>query len=454
MVHHEDPVANVTDVIYTNGMNVREINACLSRGAADEPGVLPHAEQLQRQAFVFGFQFGLDALPTEPGILLVRGPRQYGKSTWLEMELRRTIAEFGPGSAYYLNGDEIPDAEALVARIRELLGMFDPRRGVRRLFVDEITAVSDWQRGLKRLADEGALRRVLVVTTGSRALDLRRGAERLPGRKGRLARTSYRFTPVSFVEFERVCGGHIGNAMLPAYILSGGSPVACAEVASRGSVPEFVYETVRDWIFGECAAAGRSRISLLAVMAALHRFGGSTLGQAKLARETGLANNTVAAGYIEMLSDLMCLSPCHAWDPVRGVAVQRKPCKYHFTNLLVASCWSPHKPRTVQEFLGLPPEVQGTWLEWTVAQELLRRRCISGEEVPEQLLFWQSKEHELDFVVGAGRYLEVKRVVTSPIEFSWFEQALRGAQLTVVSDASYEARSVRGITLEEFLRAT
>ena len=72
--------------------------------------------------------------------------------------------------------------------------------------------------------------------------------------------------------------------------------------------------------------------------------------------------------------------------------------------------------------------------------------------MPEQLLFWQSKE--LDFVVGAGRYLEVKRGVTSPIEFSWFEQALRGAQLTVVSDASYEARSVRGITLEEFLRAT
>ena len=401
-------------------MNVRDVNRFLSRGAVNEPGVLPHAEQLRRQPYVFAFSFGLERLPEEPGILMVRGPRQYGKSTWLEAELGRAVGEFGPGSAWYLDGDEIADVETLIARVRELLGTFDPRRRVRRLFIDEITAVEGWQRGLKRLADAGELRDVLVVTTGSRAVDLRRGAERLPGRKGRLDRTSYRFTPVSFAEFERVCGARLGASTLPAYLLAGGSP-ACAEVADRAAVPEHVHETVRDWIHGECAAAGRSRSSLLAVIAALHRFGGTPLGQAKLARETGLANNTVAAGYVELLSDLMCVAPCHAWDPGRGVAVLRKPCKYHFTNLLAAACWSPHRPRTVQDLRGLPPEVQGTWLEWAVAQELFRRRCIAGEELPEQLLFWQSREHEIDFLVEPGHYLEVKRGPASAMDFTWFE---------------------------------
>lgn len=368
-------------------------------------------------------------------------------------ERRRTITAYGPGSACYLNGDEITDAQALVAHIRELVGMFDPRRKVRRLLVDEITAVREWQCGLKRLADEGALRDVLVVTTGSQALDLRRGAERLLGRKGRVARTSYRFTPVAFREFERVCGDRLGLQALPAYILSGGSPMACAEIASQGSVPEFIHETVRDWIQGECSAVGRSRASLIAVMSTFHRFGGTPIGQAKLAREAGLANNTVAAGYVEMLSDLMCVAACHSWDPVRLIAVRRKPCKYHFTNLLAASCWSPYRPRTVRQYLELPPEEQGIWLEWMVAQELFRRRCISGEEVPEQLLFLQSKDHELDFLVEPGRYLEVKRGPTSPMEFSWFEQSLRGARLTVVSDSNWKARSISGTTFEEFLRA-
>ena len=426
----------------------------MARGVVDEPGVLPHAELLARQSFVFSFDFGLDTLPGEPGILLIRGPRQYGKSTWLEMELRRTILEHGPGSAYYLTGDEIRDADALVEQIRWILGAFSPRASVHRLFIDEITAVPHWQSALKRLADAGELRTVLVITTGSKAVDLRRGTERLPGRKGRLGRTSYRFTPVSFAEFERVCGERVGKDLVPAYMISGGSPPACSEVAEHGVVPEHIYETARDWILGECAAAGRSRIALLSVMEALHRFGGTPVGQAKLAREAGLANNTVAAGYIEMLADLMAVVPCYAWDAHRRVPIARKPSKFHFTNLLVASCWSPNKPRTARELLELPPETQGQWLEWTIAQELFRRRCIAGDEVPELLLFWQSKEHELDFVLSPGSFLEVKRGPTAATDFGWFERALPGSKLLVVSDSSYEARCVRGVGIADYLRGS
>jgi uncharacterized protein len=187
-------------------------------------------------------------------------------------------------------------------------------------------------------------------------------------------------------------------------------------------------------------------------MAALHRFGGTPVGQAKLAREAGLANNAIAAGYVEMLADLMCVAPAYAWDPARRVPIARKPCKFHFTNLLAAACWSPDRPTRAVDFLALPPEKQGTWLEWLEAQEIYRRRCIQGEEVPELLLFWQSKDHELDFVIGPGLYLEVRRGRTGPLEFSWFEQALPQAHLLVVGEDRFRARLVRGITLEDFLR--
>ena len=61
---------------------------------------------------------------------------------------------------------------------------------MRRLFIDEITALPQWEVAVKRLADRRVLRDVLLVTTGSRATDIRRGSE-LPGRKGKLARTDY-----------------------------------------------------------------------------------------------------------------------------------------------------------------------------------------------------------------------------------------------------------------------
>jgi predicted AAA+ superfamily ATPase len=364
------------------------------------------------------------------------------------------VQAHGPGSAFYLNGDEIAEAEALTARIRDVLPLYNPHRKVRRLFIDEITAIPDWQRSLKRLADGGELRDVLVVTTGSRALDLRRATERLPGRKGRLARTSYYFTPVSFREFRCKCFEGPGADPLRSYLLTGGSPVACVEIARTGIVPEYVHEMTRDWILGECASTGRSRASLLSVFEALHRFGGTALGQAKLAREAGLANNTVAAGYVELLADLMCVGLGPAWDAPRRSTQARRPAKYPFINLLAACAWSADRPRGTADFARLGAETQGRWLEWLVAQELWRQRCIRGEQIPELLPYWQGGEHGLDFVLGPGLFLEVKRGQTSPVEFAWFPRVFPKARLVVVSENRFESASVQGITLEDFLSGT
>ncbi len=432
-------------------MNVNEINAALARGRVDDPSVLPRVSMLARSPYVFRFQFGLDRLPLEPGIIIIRGPRQYGKSTWLEQRIKESILRFGPGSAYYLNGDEIADATELVQKMRELAASFNPRRKVRRLFIDEITAVDDWQKALKRLVDAGELADVLVVTTGSKATDLRRGAERLPGRKGRLARTTYYFTPVPFAEFRRISGEALGARALPAYLLCGGSPLACAQVTQEGFLPAYVIETMRDWIYGECSANGRSRISLHAVLEAVHRYGGTPLGQAKLAREAGLANNTIAAGYIEMLSDLMCVAPAFAWDSARNLRISRKPCKYHFSNLLAAVAWGTDGLRSPKDFEDLPPDSQGKWLEWLVAQELRRQKCLRGEDFPELLSFWQSPSHEVDFVVDGRHMVEVKRGPANATDFGWFSSVFPGARLIVVGKNRFEARSVLGVTMEDFL---
>ncbi len=434
-------------------MNVRQINEHLLAGRIDADGLFPHLEGLGQSPVVFEIDFGLRELPEEPGVLLVRGPRQYGKSTWLEGELRATVDRFGPGTAFYLNGDEIADSEALVQAIRGLVPLFRSEAPVRRLFLDEITAVREWERGLKRLIDAGELRQVLVVTTGSRATDLRRGVERLPGRKGRLDRTTFLFTPLSFAEFSRVCGDRLGADALPAYLLSGGCPLAAAEIAEHGRLPEFVIEMVRDWVLGECAASGRDRSSLLAVWEVVLGRGGTAVGQAAVAREAGLANNTVAAGYLELLSDLMCLGVAHAWDANRGVSVRRKPAKFPPINLLAAVAFDRERLRTVDDFRALRPQVQGRWLEWLVAQEVSRRAALRGEDTPELQNYWSSKEHEVDFVVRPDLSIEVKRGGASPLEFAWFPRTFPKSRLVVVAREPFEADQVRGVRMEELLLA-
>lgn len=432
-------------------MNVKEINERLARGDVQAPGLFPRLEALAETPFRFRPSFGLDRLPEAPGILLVRGARQAGKSTWLEGAIKETITEYGAGSAYVVNGDEIADSDGLVEILRSLLPLFRSDATVRRLFVDEITAVKNWERSLKLLADAGELRRVLVVTTGSKAADLRRGAERLPGRKGKLDRTDYWFAPLPYAEFVRVAGAAVGDDALHAYLLTGGSPAACAEIAARGRIPEYLAATVRDWIFGECAAEGRDRGSLIGVMDALVARGGSPVGQAALARAAGLANNTVAAGYIELLSDLMCVGTAQAWDANERTPVRRRPAKFPFINLLVASVFHPSRPRTAAAFRALPPGEQGKFYEWLAAQEIWRRAAVAGATDPERLLYWSGGGHEVDFVVAPNRFLEVKRGRAGPIEFAWFARSFPRARLTILGTDRFEAGNLRGTTFEDFL---
>lgn len=433
-------------------MDMHEVNVALSEGETRVPGVLPKIEELREQPFQMQVQFGLDELPEQPGVILVRGARQFGKSTWLQQHIARTTEQFGPGSALYVDGDELRDRDALVEAIRRLLPLFASKAPVRRLFIDEITAVKDWEKALKRLLDRRELNRVLVVTTGSKAADLRHGSERLPGRKGKLERTSYIFTPVPFFEFKRVAAEHLKAAdLLPAYLLSGGSPCACTSLAVHGHLPDHVLEMVRDWIYGEVSASGRSRPMMVGVLDCLMRFAGTPVGQSKLAREAGLANNTVAAGYIDLLSDLMCTASCFAWDETRRRANRRRPCKFHVTNLLAASAWHPARPRRPADLGALSEEEQGSLLEWLVAQELFRRAAVCGDEFPEVMSFWQGGGHELDFVLDARTFVEVKRGKTSPLDFAWFPRCFPKGHLTVVSGSRYETDQICGVTPEEFL---
>ncbi|HAK94637.1 MAG TPA: ATPase [Planctomycetes bacterium] len=432
-------------------MNVEERNRLISREIADPAAVFPRLRLLERARFRFEVDFGLPDLPKEPGLISIRGPRQYGKSTWLEQQVVRSLREFGPGSTFYLNGDEVGSEQDLIRHIRRLVPAYSARARARRLFIDEITAIGHWERALKILIDGGELADTLVVTTGSKAADLRRGTERLPGRKGKLARSSFLFLPITYAEFRRQCEAALGARTLAAYMLAGGSPVALNEIAAGEDIPEYVVAMTRDWVLGEVAQAGRERGSMLAVLEQVYRHAGTPLGYTQLARDAGLANNTVAAGYIDLLGDLMALAPTFSWDASRRVAIRRRPCKFSFINLLAALSFDAAGMRSIEDLERADPQRQGQWLEWLVAQELWRRNARAGVEVPEQLLFWSSGKHEIDFVTGEDSFIEVKRGQASAPDFAWFARSFPRGRLTVVCGTPFETSQIRGVRVEEFL---
>lgn len=432
-------------------MTIQNLNENLLQGNIDDINMFPHIAQLKQSPYVFESEFGLADLPEEPGILLIRGARQYGKSTWLEQQIIDTIQSYGAGSAFYLNGDYIADARTLAEELESLAVSFASGAKVRRIFIDEITNIDNWEIILKRLVDNGTLKNVLVVTTGSKATDLRRGSERLPGRKGKLAQTNYLFTPISYKSFHHACYEQLKEKTLPAYLISGGSPIACSELATRGYIPEYVIQLVRDWVEGEITKSGRYRTSLINVLNVIFRFGGTPVGQAKLAREADLSNNTVAQGYVEILNDLGCIIPAYPMNFDKDSLVLRKPCKYHYMNLLVALAYHPAQPRRPEDLLAFSSQEQGIWYEWCVAQELQRRLAIHGGRPLEPMAFWQNKSHEIDFITTEKELIEVKLGQCQALEFAWFAKQFKQQELTIINKNNFKTDHLSGVTLEEFL---
>lgn len=111
-----------------------------------------------------------------------------------------------------------------------------------------------------------------------------------------------------------------------------------------------------------------------------------------------------------------------------------------------------HRLRTVADFRALPPETQGRWLEWLVAQEIWRRAARRGDDVPEELRYWAAGGHEIDYVVRDDLLVEVERGGAGPLEFAWFPRTFPQAELWIAGRERFAAQRMRGRPIEELLR--
>lgn len=154
-------------------------------------------------------QIKYDFEPDNTVVYTLRGPRQTGKTTLVKLQIRDLLNRgVCPWNIFYYSFDLVQTPESMTRTIEEYLNMSGNTRDKRRrtyLFLDELTSVTEWQRGIKRLVDVGDLHHCTVLVTGSRATDILRGADALPGRRGRISGPlDHILYPMSFAQFVRL----------------------------------------------------------------------------------------------------------------------------------------------------------------------------------------------------------------------------------------------------------
>jgi predicted AAA+ superfamily ATPase len=407
----------------------------------------PHLDRLERQPMRLSAKVVTTLDLDVPGIHILRGPRQVGKSTDLKLLVQRaTGAGRDPRSIIYLAFDLLegqPHAELArtVVRAKDLAGRMDGCL----LLLDEVTVVERWQTAVKALWDDGDLRRDVVVCTGSSAIDLHRGAaERLPGR--RQSGADHLVLPQSFAAFARavdrtvppsprlsvadlcapdgiaalrdarVYAPSLQNA-LDRYLRFGGLPAAVAEAAGGAREPSAETRRVLfDSLVRELQRRGASITACQALLERVVRSLGSKTSWSQLAREMdvplgrgrGRTSHHTLRDYVELMAAGYFLLVVYYWRAAAGTNEQSKDKKLLFADPLLHTIALDRAP-------GLQPDVPAL-VENVIGFALYRAYEPSDHmpetfALPERLHIWQTgRGGEVDFVCGPRGALDAVEV--------------------------------------------
>ncbi len=341
----------------------------------------PHLKKISTMPF----QRPVPFIPKQAGLYIIRGPRQIGKSSWLKAVLSYYA---GKEKCFYLSCENISDS-------RELAEMLKSVRDRKIVLLDEVSFVANWDRAVKHEIDSGHTH--ILMVTGSHAYDLRRGADRMPGRFD--GGGEFHILPMEFGEFEkarRQAGWAFENRVdeLRAYFRVGGFPSAVAEAGPSARKPSRAMATYLRWLLGDAVTLGKQESYLKELLAQLALCLQTPLSLQTLAKKTRIGSHNTVQEYVALLESCFALRQLHAVDLDTGAFRFRKDRKFYFTDPLLY--------RVSLEISGQSePEEYDAAMAALAAHEALARRFPG-------LGYWSGKAGEIDFVAPKRWAIEAK----------------------------------------------
>ena len=274
---------------------------------------------------------------TADAVFSLRGPRQVGKSTLLKRVIRTLLRERGVAPRCVLYTDVEGAGITTHLRLRNAItGYLTWARSTvgadarLYLFLDEVTGVKDWGTAIRNLYREGSLANVTVVATGSHALDIAKGGETAPGRRGEraIAHPDWIMMPLAFRDYITAHNPTLAArlpvvdpfdprraheaaaemqlyqddilALFDRYLLTGGYPHSMSEEAEHSRVGSGAYRIYREAIIGQMRRAGHDTGPFREIVSwAAHRYLGQEFSWSDVSSDTEIGSKDTARRYME-----------------------------------------------------------------------------------------------------------------------------------------------------------
>lgn len=374
-------------------------------------------------------------------VYVLRGPRQIGKTTLVKLLVKRLLGSGVPprNIMYYLFDLEETPSD-LVGVLENYMDNTPRGEGERfHLFLDEITSVREWQKGIKLLWDQGRLAGCTIIATGSHAADLRHSSERLPGRRGMSDKPLDKvLMPMKFAEYvscmdaglyAKLCKlGVVGpgalsslsrvtlditslsgelNVCLPKlgghlhdYAVTGGIPRIVDKYAGARMVSEGEYALYNDVIFGELRHVGKRFKIFEQLLPNILKSVGWTFTWEGLKKRTDIGSTETVFDYVGALEEMFAFFVLHGYDYETRRAMFKKEKKIHAFDPFYLHVLRGDKGRFESSLRFLEDKANmGVVVEGIVASHL---RGAALDRAAGSLYHWRHRGREVDFVYDDG----------------------------------------------------
>jgi len=386
-------------------------------------------------------------------IYTLRGPRQVGKTTLIKLMIKEMLEKgVNPRRLFYYSCDLVEGPSQLVEILQQYIESTDfITEYSRYIFLDEISAVQNWQKGIKHIVDLGKLANITLIMTGSHSLDIRKAAERLPGRRGEKPASSLNkvLLPMKFSEYvdtvdhdlEKVLLSHdlrkqetrkhlleslqkgdipnkikeisllLGdlNRHLDSYLLTGGIVKAINDHIESGVIKEGTYSTYLDVTRGDILRYGKNESYLAQILVRLNETLCSQVSWRTLQKNTDIGSPNTITEYVDVLKSSYVVNPIYVIDRSKGRPNYGNEKKIHFTDPFIFHTlrgWVKQVPYFEESVRFIESEEASKLVECVIGDHLIRLAYslhpFDGFDASNHVMYWKDSRGEVDFVVRYG----------------------------------------------------
>lgn len=418
-------------------------------------------------------------------IYVLRGPRQVGKSTLMKLMIRQLLgmktiekdgtkiidydedghnadvdleiplAVISPQNILYLTCDILIGHKELVEIVESFLEYSRRFKSSERkyLFIDEISQVKSWEKGVKFLADAGILENTTLILTGSHTLDLKYSTERLPGRRGEGGGNLLNkiMTPLKFSEYVMTvrpemqkglsglctlnitqrarkvlefCHGEIDHgvldelrlyqtelrSLLASYLVSGGIIRAINELHSNNTIEPSTYEIYVRSLLGDLARWNYQETTIKQVLRSLVGKMTTSISFHSIAKENEIGSHATVSNYLQALEHSMLINTFYRLDLHRQRPAVRSSRKVYFSDPFIFHAIRGWLQGNIDYYgksrqLTESSESVGKLVEMVVADHIIHlARTLNPSDVfshHERTYYFRKKgkDREVDFVL-------------------------------------------------------